>query len=412
MKYVVNDRLALMRPPEGPLAAFIRPFSDWVVAQGYRLDSLQQRVRIACDFSRWLGRRALQASDIQSEHSDHYLRYRRRRRKVFPGDAVALGQFRDYLCKQEVIARGTIDAGGVTAARRYAQEYGRYLREERLLAAPTIINYVSFIGEFLKDRFGAGSVDLSQLGAVDLIGFVRRRAPHLHVKRAKLLTTALRSFLRYGCYLGQVRTDLIQAVPIVAKWSMPLIPRAISPDQIRQVLLHVDRRSVVGRRDYAILLLLARLGLRAGEIVSLELDDIDWNAGSLSVRGKGGRRTQLPLPKDAGDAIVAYLKHGRPRTPCRRVFLRATAPVRGFLGASAVSTVVRHALLRAEVEAPTHGAHQFRHGLASEMLRHGASLAEIGELLGHRSPETTKIYAKVDLEVLRTLALPWPGGVR
>ena len=140
MKYVVNDRLALMRPPEGPLAAFVRPFSDWVVAQGYRLDSLQQRARIACDFSRWLGRRALQASDIQSQHYDHYLRYRRRRRKVFPGDAVALGQFRDYLCKQGVIAPERIDSGGVTAARRCAQEFGRHLREERLLAAPTIIN--------------------------------------------------------------------------------------------------------------------------------------------------------------------------------------------------------------------------------------------------------------------------------
>jgi site-specific recombinase XerD len=205
---------------------------------------------------------------------------------------------------------------------------------------------------------------------------------------------------------------LITAVPIVANWSMPLIPRAISSDQVREVLSHVDRRTVVGRRDYAILLLLARLGLRAGEIVSLELEDIDWNASCVSVRGKGGRRNQLPLPKDVGDAIVAYLQHGRPRTTCRRVFLRATAPLRGFLGPSAVSTVVRHALVSAGVQAPTRGAHQFRHGLASEMLRHGASLAEIGELLGHRSPETTKIYAKVDLEVLRTLALRWPGGAR
>ena len=412
MKYLVNDRLALMRPPEGPLAAFIRPFSDWVVAQGYRLDSLQQRVRIASDFSRWLGRLALQAPDIQSQHSDHYLRYRRRRGKVVPADAVALGQFRDYLCKQGVIAPERIDSGNVTAARRCAREFERYLREERLLAAPTIVTYVLFAGAFLKDRFGTGPVDLSQLRARDIISFVRRRAPRLHVKRAKLLTTALRSFLRYGCYLGQICTDLITAVPIVASWSMPLIPRAISPDQIRRVLSHVDRRTVVGRRDYAILLLLARLGLRAGEIVSLEIEDIDWNGASLTVRGKGGRRSQLPLPEDVGEAIAAYLQHGRPRTPCRRVFLRATAPVRGFLGPSALSTVVRHALLRAGVESPTRGAHQFRHGLASEMLRHGASLSEIGELLGHRSPETTKIYAKVDLEVLRTLALPWPGGAR
>ena len=412
MKYPVNDRWALMRPPEGPLAAFIRPFSDWASGQGYKLGSLRQRVRIAADLSRWLGKRAQQASEIHAQHFAQYLRHRRRRRGVPRGDMVALDQFRDYLCKQGVVAPESITAGSITAVRRCAEAFERYLREERLLAAPTIVTYVAFAGEFLKNRFGTGPVDLSQLDAKDIISFVRRRAPRLHVKRAKLLTTALRSFLHYGCYLGKVRADLITAVPIVASWSMPQIPRAISPDQVRRVLSRVDRRTVVGRRDYAILLLLARLGLRAGEIVSLELEDIDWNEGSLSVRGKAGRRSQLPLPKDVGDAIVAYLQHGRPRSLCRRVFLRAKAPVRGFLGASGVSTVVRHAVVRAGVEAPTRGAHQFRHGLASEMLRRGASLGEIGDLLGHRSPETTKIYAKVDLKVLRTLALPWPGGAR
>lgn len=412
MKYPLNDRWALMRPPEGPLAALIRPFSDWVVEQGYQIASLRQRVRMAADLSRWLGRQAVQVSGIRTEHFAQYLRHRRGRRRMLRGDTVVLDQLRDYLRAQGAIAPERTASDRLTAAKRCAQEFAQYLREERLLAPPTIITYVVFAGDFLKDRFGTGSVDLSQLCAVDVISFVRRRAPHLHVKRAKLLTTALRSFLRYGCYLGKVRADLINAVPIVASWSMPLIPRAISPDQVRQVLSHVDRRTKVGRRDYAILLLLARLGLRAGEIVSLELQDIDWNASSLSVRGKGGRRSQLPLPKDVGDAFVAYLQHGRPRTSCRRVFLRAKAPLRGFLGPSAVSTVVRHAIVRAGVEAPSRGAHQFRHGLASEMLRRGASLAEIGELLGHRSPETTKIYAKVDLKVLRTLALRWPGGAR
>jgi site-specific recombinase XerD len=193
---------------------------------------------------------------------------------------------------------------------------------------------------------------------------------------------------------------------------MSSIPRAIAPDQVRRLLARINRHTAVGRRDYAILLLLARLGLRSSEVVFLELEDIDWKDGSMSVRGKGGRRLQLPLPADVGEAIVAYLRHGRPPSSSRRVFLRARAPLRGFLGPSAVGTIVRHALLRAGIDAPTTGAHQFRHGLATEMLRHGASLGEIGELLGHRSPETTKIYTKVDLDALRSLALPWPGGVR
>jgi site-specific recombinase XerD len=167
-----------------------------------------------------------------------------------------------------------------------------------------------------------------------------------------------------------------------------------------------------GRRDYAILLLLARLGLRAGEVARLELDNIDWNVGSLRVQGKGGQHSGLPLPADVGAAITAYLQHGRPRSNSRRVFLRTKAPIRGLLGSQAIASLVRHNLVRADIQAPTYGAHQFRHALATEMLRRGASLAEIGEVLRHRSPETTNIYTKVDLDSLRALTLPWPGGVR
>jgi integrase/recombinase XerD len=412
VKYVINDQVVLMQPPEGPLAAYIRPFANWASGQGYLPDSLLQRIRIAVDFSQWLGARALRLPNIHSRHCAQYLRYRARRKKTHRGDALALSQFREFLCCQGVIAAEKASPSRLTPVDRCTQEFEQYLREQRLLAQATIVNYLPFIGRFLKSRFGTGAVKLSCLRARDVVRFVQRQAPRLHPKRAKLMTTALRAFLRYGCYRGEIRVDLLAAVPCVANWSLPLIPRAIAPQQVRQVLAHVDRTTAVGRRDYAILLLLARLGLRAGEIVGLELEDIDWKAGSLSVRGKFGRRTQLPLPKEVGDAIVAYLQHGRARTHSRRVFLRAQAPVRGFLGPSAVSTIVRHALSRAGVTAPTAGAHQFRHALASQMLRHGASLREIGELLGHRSPDTTKIYAKVDLDSLRRLALPWPGGAR
>jgi len=199
---------------------------------------------------------------------------------------------------------------------------------------------------------------------------------------------------------------------VVAYWSMSSIPRAIAPDQVRRLLASIDRHTAMGLRDYAILLLLARLGLRSGEVTSLELEDIDWGAGRLSVRGKSGRRSELPLPGEVGKAIAAYLRRGRPASTSRRVFLRAKAPIRGFRGSSGVGSIVRHRLQRAGIHAPTYGAHQFRHGFATGLLRQGASLGEIGELLGHHSPETTKIYAKVDLDALRTLAMPWPGGAR
>jgi integrase/recombinase XerD len=174
----------------------------------------------------------------------------------------------------------------------------------------------------------------------------------------------------------------------------------------------IGNRTAMGRRDYAILLLFARVGLRASEVVRLELEDIDWNAGSLSVQGKGDQRSVLPLPADVGSAIATYLRRGRPRSTSRRVFLRTKAPIRGLCGSASIAYVVQRNLAHAGIQAPTNGAHQFRHALATEMLHHGASLAEIGEVLRHRNPETTKIYTKVDLDSLRALALPWPGGVR
>ena len=286
------------------------------------------------------------------------------------------------------------------------------MREARALASATIVNYVPFIRDFLEHRFGHGQVRLSGLCAGDVVRFVQRQAPHLSMKRAKLMTSALRSFLRYARYRGAVTLDLAAAVPVVPSWSMSSIPRAIPPDQVRQLLASIDRHMATGRRDYAILLLLARMGLRASEVVFLELDDIDWETGTMMVRAKGGLRNAFPLPNEVGKAITAYLRDGRPTSICRRIFLRARAPTCGFQGASGISSLVRHALLRAGIQAPTYGAHQFRHGLATEMLRHGASLGEISDVLGHRHPQTTMIYTKVDLEALRTLALPWPGGAR
>lgn len=226
------------------------------------------------------------------------------------------------------------------------------------------------------------------------------------------MTSALRSFLKYAQYTGEVTLDLAAAVPVVPNWLMPSIPRAIPAEQVRELLDSISRQTGLGRRNYAILLLLARLGLRAGEVALLELDDIDWNTGTISVLGKNGLRNDLPLPADVGKAIAAYLQDGRPSSTSRRVFLRTRGPIRGFRDANAVGTIVRSSLKRAGIDSPTFGAHQFRHGLATNMLRQGASLGEIGDVLGHQHPQTTMIYTKVDLEALRTLALPWPGGVQ
>jgi integrase/recombinase XerD len=412
MKYVINDHVVLSRVPEGPLAASLGAFAESLRQQGYTSRYMHRQVMLAECLSRWLKRRGVPRHRITSGHAVRYLRYRHRRRRPHGGDAAALSHFMGFLRRERLIPAQPRSPRRRSAAARWVQAYAQYLREERVLAEATVVNYAPFIARFLTDCFGARSVTLSRLRARDVVRFVQRQARHLHLKRAKLLTTALRSFLRYARYRGAIRVDLATVVPSVANWSMPAIPRAIPAASIRQLFASLNRRTAVGRRDYAILLLLARLGLRSGEVAFLELEDIDWQAGCLRVHGKRGRQTHLPLPQDVGDAIVAYLRHGRPRSTSRRVFMRARAPMRGFLTQSAVGSIVRHALLRAGVDAPTTGAHQFRHSLATEMLRHGASLAQIGDVLGHTSPETTKIYTKVDLDALRTLALPWPGGAR
>jgi len=197
-------------------------------------------------------------------------------------------------------------------------------------------------------------------------------------------------------------------VPRVADWRLATLPKSITSDQVERLLEACDRRNAVGRRDYAILLMLARLGLRAGEIVAMDLEDLDWDTGELVVRGKGGRRDRLPLPRDVGAAVAAYLRLGRPTCSTRRVFIRMRAPLRGFANSIAICTIVERALTRAELDPPRKGAHLLRHTLACTMLRGGASLAEIGEILRHRSPDTTAIYAKVDVTALRALAPAWP----
>ena len=223
------------------------------------------------------------------------------------------------------------------------------------------------------------------------------------------MVTALRSFFRFLLRDAKIQVDLAACVPTVANWQLSSVPKYLSAEEIQRLLDACDRSTPTGRRDYAILLLLARLGLRAGEVVALEFDDVDWRAGEIRVRGKGLFHDRLPLLTEPGEALAAYLRTDRPETRTRRIFVRMQAPHTGFAGPSTVSTIVRRALERAGLHPPAKGAHLLRHTLATGMLRGGASMAEIGQVLRHRSPNTTEIYAKVDLQGLRSLAQPWPN---
>lgn len=299
-----------------------------------------------------------------------------------------------------------------SAQDRVTAEYRDYLLQERGLSQATALNYVPFVALFLSDCFRTGRLNLAGLRAPDVTGFVRHHAHKLCPARAQLLVTALRSFFRYLQHRGKITSSLAECVPTVARWAFSTLPKSLPPGAVRRVLDHCNRRTPGGRRDYAILLLLARLGLRAGEVVRLTLEDLDWESGRITIRGKGGSQAQLPMPSGVGEAVAEYLRRDRPHCCSRCVFICNRAPLAGFGHASSVSTLVMRALSRAGVDSPRKGAHLFRHSLAEDMLRHGASLDEIGELLRHQSADTTAIYAKVDLVALRTLALGWPGGRR
>ena len=412
MRFVVNNQVVLSKEPEGPIKEYIDSFTKTVSEEGYALSSISEQVRLVACFSLWLKHEGIELNKITYEHLERYLQYRLQQLKPRQGDLSTLSHLIDFLRCNNIIPAQKVSVPQLTPAEICVQSYEKYLREERGLAKATILNYAPVIRRFLHDYFIDGAVKLSRLSTQDVVKFVQRQAPLLHMKRAKLMTSALRSFLSYARYHGDVVLDLGAAVPIVPNWSRSSIPRAISTEQVHQLLVSIDKSTAIGRRDFAILLLLARLGLRASEVAFIELNDINWNSGTVSVRSKGGTYNEFPLSEEVGKSIAAYLRDGRPFSTSRRVFLRAKAPIHGFLGPSSVSCIVRHALKRAGINAPTCGAHQFRHGLATEMLRQGASLGEIGDVLGHSHPQTTMIYTKVDIEALRRLALPWPGGVQ
>jgi integrase/recombinase XerD len=395
---------------DGPLGPFLDSYAAEMRGKGYAQQTSEVQIRLVTDFGRWLARRRITAQKITAELFQRYLRARARHRRPTRNDLSALRRLQNMLVRQGVASAPVPPAA--TPAERLQREFRLYLQQERALASTTQNCYSAFVGEFLVECYGAGPVDLSRLRAANVTRFVQRRAAAIHSKRVQLMTTALRSFLRFARYRGAIDKDLAACVPAVANWKQSDIPRALPPEQAERVLASTDRETAVGRRDYAILLVLARLGLRAGEIRTLMLEDLDWQEGLITVRGKAGRYSQLPLPADVGTAIADYLRHGRPAANSRCVFLRARAPAEGFQSQCGVGSMVRHALVRAGIDASRTGAHQFRHALACQMLRQGASLSEIGELLRHRSPQTTAIYAKVDLDSLAGLALPWPGGVR
>jgi len=391
------------------------PHLDSFVAESARLGYAPQSVRHQCHvighFGDWLERRGLGVGDIDAGVID--LHRRGRKRAGRRAEAGTLRRLVDGL-RARGLVRPAASPPRWSAAEKLLDRFREQLTVERRVLAAGAANYVSFAREFLLDRRPDGVPRLRDLRASDVSGFVVSWTRTHPPGRAPLLVTALRSFFRFLLRHGKIDLDLAGAVPSVPRWRLASLPRYLPAEQVERVLASCDRKTAGGRRDYAVLSLLARLGLRAREVARLELEDIDWRAGELLVLGKRSRKDRLPVLPDVGEALADYLRHGRPACATRRVFVRLRAPVRAIAEERTVSSIVCAALRRAGLNPPVKGAHMLRHSLATRMLRGGASMAEIAEVLRHRSPQTTEIYAKVDFAALRSLALPWPtrGGGR
>lgn len=299
-----------------------------------------------------------------------------------------------------------------TSAELIIANFRQYLDRQCGLASGTADHHCKGALSFLAHRFKGQVVDPSAIGPADVISYVQECARHMSIRSLQQTTASLRSFFRYALFRGEIIESLICAVPAVARWATtPPLPRAISPEHARKAIESCDVSTATGQRDRAILLMLARLGLRGGEVNALLLEDVIWESGHIRVLGKNREECLMPLPCDVGEAIADYLQHGRPTCDDRHLFLRSRAPHRGLLhGSDGVGSVVRSALRRAGVDSIHKGSHQFRHALAVQLLQKGASLHEISDVLRHRSQSSTTIYAKVGLDALRPLAMPWPGS--
>jgi len=388
----------------GPLAGFVGGFRSDLEACGYRPGTVANQLWLVAELSRWLAVQGLAVGDLTAERVEQFFSMRRARVQVLSISRGALRALLDHLDSVGVLpAPEPVEP---TPLELLLGRYRRHLLQERALAQGTAARYVAVAGRFLATCSKDAAFDLGQVSAAAAIDFLIAEGSVRSAAWAKAVAVALRSLLRFLYVEGLIETPLADAVPTPAGWSTTALPKTVEPSQFEALLDSCDRRSVAGRRDYAVLLLLGRLGLRAAEVAGLGLADVGWCDGQVRIHGKGPRVDALPLPVDVGRALADYVRHSRPRQDHRVMFCRIGAP-HGPLAPESVTGIVYRSCDRAGVDRM--GAHRLRHGVATQMLRGGASLPEIAQVLRHSNIATTAVYAKVDRVALTELAKPWPG---
>lgn len=397
------------------LKPFCREFQCDLANQGYSPGTLRTYDRAAAYFCREIVRRGIQENGLIGEALE--VTHASALKAMHPNKHVhkrhCLQRFVDALVEIGAADRSVPPRKKPTARERLREEYEAYLHEQRGLTEKTIYSCVRFLERFMTFRFGTGLGNLNDINPADVVAFLQEVMGRKHGNRDKTPPTHLRSLFRYLFWSGKTKRDLASSLPRVATAKASNLSRSLSPEEIERLINAAFEPTAVGRRNYAMILLMARLGLRAPEVIAVQLDDIDWRAGTILIRGKGKLHDRMPLPEDAGQAIVDYIKNGR-RGTSRTLFLSNKVPYRPFADAQILNMVLRAGFKETGLRPPQKyiGSHLLRHSLATDMLRKGASLDEIGDVLRHRSRTSTAIYARHDVEGLRTIARAWPiqGG--
>ena len=409
---MLEDHLKLANPcrrlRSGPVGVYVDDFAEWLRERGYRANTRSFMLRSLASWTDWLAERSFSDGDFvagyeacRAELSEHgRVRYQRSPNRNALAAAAALIRF--------LRERGVVAAAQqpLTPSERWPllKQFRTWMLEHNGVTPSTMERYERYAADFVE----ALGVVPAHYSAAAVRGFVITRSDGHRVKTAQLIATATCSFLRFLAATGQCSEGLRHAVPRVAAYQLAATPRFLEPEELEKLIGACHDEDEAGLRDRAVILLLARLGMRASEVAELSFDALDWHNGRIAVCGKARRHQWLPLPQQVGDTILAYLRRGRPTLPVPQVFISVLAPRRPMTR-HAVSDVVRGALRRAGIKAPNHGAHLLRHSAATAMLRTGVSLNGVATVLRHRSPNTSAHYAKVDFDLLGEIAQPWPG---
>ena len=394
------------RRKPGRMGVHIEPFRERLLAVGYTPATTRGLLMVMGQFGRWIDANLADDEKLAERHVELFVESLRSRSVQRVPRLRSTDRLVAYLREAGVFEPQPVVP--LTLVENVLAEFRSWMSDERGLAAGTVLRYENTARRFLKERHAVdGDRFITGLVAVDVTRFLVVECGRVSAGSAKGRVAELRALLRFLFLSGLTSRSLAVAIPPVAGWHGTTIPKTITPAKVNDLIDSCDLTTATGVRDAAILLLVARLGLRSVEVVNIEMSDIDWRAGELVVRGKGRRQDRLPLPHEVGEAVSRYLVDARPASKSRRVFLSAKAPIEPILPAR-VNDITRRACARVGIGRV--GAHRLRHTLAAELLRKGSTIVEVSQVLRHRDLATTAIYAKVDLDTLRKVAQQWPGA--